>query len=178
MNIFYLDSNPKICAQMHCDVHCNKMVGEYCQILSTAHRILDGKEAIKTDNKGRESLVWQLPNDLDEILLPVSEPSQPINEWVRQSIGNYEWACSLLVETCNEFEIRNGKTHILVREGLVGALKAIPKNIPNGAFTEPPQAISDKFKIEGETIKAYRNFYKSKGEKLLKWRKTKAPDWI
>ena len=163
---------------MHCDVHCNKMISEYCQILSTAHRILDGQERVKTDNKGRESLVWELPNELDEILMQVSEPNQPINEWARQNIANYQWAFSLLNEICNEFKIRNGKTHILVREGLVGALENPPQNILNGDFTEPPQAISDKYKIEGDTITAYRNFYKSKGEKLLKWRKTKAPDWI
>jgi len=163
---------------MHCDVHCNKMVGEYCQILSTTHRIIDGQERVKTDNKGRETLIWELPDELDEILMQVSEPNQPINEWVRQSIGNYQWAFSLLNEICNEFEIRNGKTHILVREGLVGALANPPKNIPMGDFSEPPQAISDKYKIEGDTITAYRNFYKSKGEKLLKWRKTKAPDWL
>lgn len=154
------------------------MIGEYCQILSTAHRILDGQERVKTDNKGRETLVWELPNELDEILMQVSEPNQPINQWVRQSIANYQWAFLLLNEICNEFEIRNGKTHILVREGLVGALANPPQNIPNGDFTEPPQTISDKYKIEGDTITAYRNFYKSKGEKLLKWRKTKAPDWV
>ncbi|MBN8648855.1 MAG: hypothetical protein J0L55_12945 [Caulobacterales bacterium] len=154
------------------------MVGEYCQILSTTHRIIDGQERVKTDNKGRETLIWELPDELDEILMQVSEPNQPINEWVRQSIGNYQWAFSLLNEICNEFEIRNGKTHILVREGLVGALANPPKNIPMGDFSEPPQAISDKYKIEGDTITAYRNFYKSKGEKLLKWRKTKAPDWL
>jgi len=154
------------------------MVGEYCQILSTTHRIIDGQERVKTDNKGRETLIWELPDELDEILMQVSEPNQPINEWVRQSIGNYQWAFSLLNEICNEFEIRNGKTHILVREGLVGALANPPKNISMGDFSEPPQAISDKYKIEGDTITAYRNFYKSKGEKLLKWRKTKAPDWL
>ena len=41
MNIFYLDKNPKIAAQMHCDKHVVKMVLEYAQILSTAHRVID-----------------------------------------------------------------------------------------------------------------------------------------
>jgi hypothetical protein len=42
MNIFYLDRNPKKAAHMHCDKHVVKMVLEYAQILSTAHRVIDG----------------------------------------------------------------------------------------------------------------------------------------
>jgi len=26
MNIFYLDEDPKLCAQYHCDKHCVKMI--------------------------------------------------------------------------------------------------------------------------------------------------------
>ena len=44
MNIFYLDSNPKKCAEMHHDKHCSKMLVEYAQLMSTAHRVLDGTE--------------------------------------------------------------------------------------------------------------------------------------
>ena len=44
MNIFFLHQNPKIAAQMHCDKHVVKMVLEYAQILSTAHRVIDGDE--------------------------------------------------------------------------------------------------------------------------------------
>ena len=42
MNIFYLDKNPKICAMYHNDKHVVKMILEYAQLLSTAHRVLDG----------------------------------------------------------------------------------------------------------------------------------------
>ena len=43
MNIFYLNYNPKTCAQMHNDSHCSKMIIEYAQLMSTAHRYLDGE---------------------------------------------------------------------------------------------------------------------------------------
>ena len=43
MNIFYLDKNPWVNAEMHCDKHVCKMIVEYAQLLSTAHRVLDGK---------------------------------------------------------------------------------------------------------------------------------------
>ena len=44
MNIFYLDEDPRICAEMHCDKHCVKMILETAQLLCTAHRVLDGDE--------------------------------------------------------------------------------------------------------------------------------------
>ena len=38
MNIFYLHNNPKVCAEQHVDKHVVKMIVEYAQLLSTAHR--------------------------------------------------------------------------------------------------------------------------------------------
>ena len=42
MNIFALDTDPVIAAQSHCDKHVVKMIIEYAQLMSTAHRVLDG----------------------------------------------------------------------------------------------------------------------------------------
>ena len=47
MNIFYLDTSPKTCAEMHCDKHVVKMIIEYAQLMSTAHRLLDGVQDIE-----------------------------------------------------------------------------------------------------------------------------------
>ena len=44
MNIFYLDRDPKIAAQLACDKHVVKMILESAQMLCTAHRVLDGDE--------------------------------------------------------------------------------------------------------------------------------------
>jgi len=43
MNIFALDINPYTAASYHCDKHVVKMIVEYAQLLSTAHRVLDGQ---------------------------------------------------------------------------------------------------------------------------------------
>ena len=53
MNIFYLDHDPKICAEMHLDKHSSKMMVEYAQLMSTAHRVLDGKEVIRLNKANR-----------------------------------------------------------------------------------------------------------------------------
>ena len=44
MNIFYLDKNFQVNAKLHCDKHVVKMIVEYAQLLSTAHRVLDGEQ--------------------------------------------------------------------------------------------------------------------------------------
>ena len=43
MNIFYLHEDPIQNAKWHVDKHVVKMVTEYAQLLSTAHRVLDGE---------------------------------------------------------------------------------------------------------------------------------------
>ena len=53
MNIFYLHEDPQVSAKMHCDKHVVKMIIEYAQMLSTAHRMLDGKVVKKPSVSGK-----------------------------------------------------------------------------------------------------------------------------
>ena len=46
MNVFFLDYSTEKCAEYHNDKHCVKMILEYAQLLSTAHRVLDGDDSI------------------------------------------------------------------------------------------------------------------------------------
>ena len=45
MNIFCLDEDPIKAVQMMCDKHIVKMILESAQLMSTAHRELDGDNA-------------------------------------------------------------------------------------------------------------------------------------
>ena len=62
MNIFFLDEDEKKCAQMHVDRHVCKMVIEYAQLLSTAHRVLDGQEYRRLSANNRSIKAWRLPD--------------------------------------------------------------------------------------------------------------------
>lgn len=46
MNIFVLDQDPAAAAGMHCDKHVVKMILEYAQLLSAAHRLHDGRKEL------------------------------------------------------------------------------------------------------------------------------------
>ena len=62
MNVFYLDPNPVKCARMHVDKHVVKMIVEYAQLLSTAHRVLDGTETIEKTKNGRKIKRYRFTN--------------------------------------------------------------------------------------------------------------------
>ncbi len=69
MNIFYLDRDPRICAEMHLDKHCVKMIIEYAQLMSTAHRVLDGTEYYDKTANGRRIKRWRLEDEREARLL-------------------------------------------------------------------------------------------------------------
>ena len=80
MNIFYLDREPKTCAEMHCDKHVVKMIIEYAQLLSTAHRLLDGTQDVEKryvhgslPARWRHIKVWKHPSEyMDKGLMRAS----------------------------------------------------------------------------------------------------------
>ena len=47
VNLFYLDKNPKKCAQFYCDKHVVKISVEIAQILSQIHHIFGETEPTK-----------------------------------------------------------------------------------------------------------------------------------
>ena len=55
MNIFYLHEDPIQNIKWHVDKHVVKMATEYAQLLSTAHRYLDGDMYIDKTANGRIS---------------------------------------------------------------------------------------------------------------------------
>jgi hypothetical protein len=50
---------------MHLDKHVVKMIIEYAQLMSTAHRFLDGEEYIDLTANGRRIKRWRMNDDLE-----------------------------------------------------------------------------------------------------------------
>ena len=163
MNIFYLHEDPKICAKYHNDSHCVKMILEYAQLMSTAHRELD------VISKG--SL-------MDTTLYKATHKNHPSAVWVRESRANYEFLHKLFSALCIEYTRRYGKIHKTDRT-LRKLLYWPPRHISDGEFTQPPQAMPNDVKHE-DSITAYRNYYKVHKEHLAKWTERPRPifmDW-
>jgi len=171
MNIFYLDNDTRVCAEMHNDKHLVKMILEYAQLLSTAHRILDGTEYTRLSKTGRKQTAYGLPDDLEPILYSATHINHPSAVWCRQSAANYMWLAELLEQLCGEYTYRYGKVHKVERDGLMQTLKNnIPKNIENKPFTEPTPAMPDDCKVPGSSLASYRNYYINNKTHLASWK--------
>ncbi len=179
MNIFYLDHDPRTCAEMHVDKHCVKMILEYAQLLSTAHRVLDGQLMVGVSDAGRKYASWILFDQRQDILYKSTHINHPSAIWVRQSTQHYLWLTELLNWLCSEYTHRYAKIHKVERTGLLTLFKsASPKNILMAPFTEPPPAMPDHYKIAGDAIQSYKNYYLGDKTRLFSWKKRERPSWI
>jgi len=168
MNIFYLHNDPKVCAEMHNDKHCIKMILEYAQLLSTAHRVLDGVELEGISASGRKRKFWTLGDSRDYTLYKATHINHPSAIWVRKSYENYEWLYTMFIELMKEYTYRYGKNHAC--EKLIESLYTPPTHIPKSiGFTEPTPAMPDDVKVAGDSIKSYRNYYINNKTHLASW---------
>ena len=177
MNIFYLSNYVDECAKMHVDSHASKMIIEYAQLMSTAHRVLDGEEYYGKTANGRKIKRWKLNSNLEQVLYKASHVNHPSGIWVRQSRANYEYLYELWTHLNDEFMYRYNKDvpHESYRK-LHEALALPPMNIPEGEFTQPIPAMPDDVKHEC-SVMAYRNYYIKYKQHLAKWTKRGAPNW-
>lgn len=176
MNIFYLDQNPLVCAQQHCDKHVVKMILEYAQLLCTAHRMLDGDEWTDRNKAGHRIKRWKHPDaSMDNTLYKATHVNHPSNVWARTNYGNYVWLLSLYNALCTEYTHRYGKVHA-TQTKLRGIVDRVPDNIPSGSFTQPTQAMPDQYR-NVDSIKAYRNYYVNEKAGFCVWTKRDAPEW-
>ena len=113
MNIFYLNRDPIECALQHCDKHVVKMIIEYAQLMSTAHRVLDGELFFDKAKNGRKLRRFRLPDDRDSILMLSVHENHPSNIWLRKADANYKWLWKMWYNLNKEYTYRrNGTQHL------------------------------------------------------------------
>jgi hypothetical protein len=158
MNIFYLDKRTYNCAKDHCDKHVVKMILEYAQLLSTAHRIMDGDE-------GKDGMY------------KATHKNHPSAVWVRRNRCHYRYVYNLLRYLCGEYTIRYGKTHKTAQ--LLPLLLNCPKALETELwdFWEPPQCMPDDYKSD-DTVKAYRKYYQTDKAYMAVWKYSPTPSWF
>ena len=125
MNIFYLDKDPIIAAQMSCDKHVVKMILESAQMLCSTHRVLDGDEI--ADSKG---------------MYKMAHKNHPSTIWTRSSVQNYIWLWRHMTALMREYTHRYGKVHATETK-LAKIFKNPPKNLPEGPQQEFAVAIAE-----------------------------------
>jgi hypothetical protein len=181
------------------------MIIEYAQLLSTAHRLRDGRFEVHQGPNTKPKKFWLLGNErvvekefIDEfvdeeaqevvtistpklvienpVCYSLSHQNHPCAVWCRESDSNYRWLYALFQETAVEYTHRYGRIHKTVAD--IGSfLMSPPKNIPAGDRTPFALAMGDEFKDE-DAVQAYRNYYLGPKAAFARWTNRATPDWF
>jgi len=180
MNLFILDQNPDTAARLQCDKHVVKMIVESAQMLSTAHRMLDGIELIKPSVSGKTNVKhWRLTGKKEEMLYKAVHTGHPCTVWTMESSTNYGWHLVHFVALCDEYTYRYGKVH--KTSELIPYLMELPRNIKEGPLTPFKLAMKSnpECMFPDDPVKSYRMFYQTKQDRFkMAWTKREIPEWF
>lgn len=153
MNIFVLDNEIELCAQYHCDQHVVKMILESVQMLCTA-----------LNKKGH--------------LTPYKSThvKHPCVLWVEQSYSNFMWLTELTRELNKEYRYRFKKDKDHKSMSVLSVIEGI--QFEDVGLTEFAQAMPEQYKIKGDAVSAYRQFYRAEKMGFAKWSKRPMPMWL
>lgn len=132
MNIFVLDTNPILAAQMQCDKHVVKMVLETAQILST----INGGPYKPTHH------------------------GHPCVKWAAANQTNFNWLCRHGVALCKEYSMRYARRHMCqnVIEQIAYGFSADDLPVGISEFVQcMPESLRGK-----DPVEAYRKYYHTK----------------
>lgn len=153
MNIFVLDLDIQRCARYHCDQHVVKMILESVQILCTAMN----KSGSRTPYKS-------------------THINHPCVHWVERSTTNFEWLKTLALCLNDEFRYRFGRQD---DHKSIAVLNALPAPVGTVAgLTEFAQAMPIQYKVQGDAVQAYRNFYRYEKSTFARWTRRRRPRWM
>ena len=154
MNIFFLDEDPKLCAEYHCDKHVVKMILESAQIMSTvvrAHNIDAGYKA--------------------------THHNHPCTLWAGDNRANYMWLYQLAGRLNDEYKFRFGRN---VNHKSWDVIQSLPDPtfLPPrySTITRPAMAMPIQYRDNDDPVKAYRNYYFYEKYDICHWQ-CGAPDW-
>jgi hypothetical protein len=136
MNIFYLHKDPYKAASYMYDKHKVKMILESAQMLCTAHRYY-----------GNEDVPYK-----------TAHLNHPSSIWCRLNKNSYRWLYNHMLALGEEYTARYGRKHLTITK-CKEPLGHYPPGIPEGKFIQPPQCMPDEYKVEGDSLSAYWNYY-------------------
>lgn len=177
VNIFYLSTDAKQAAQWMVDKHVVKMVLETAQLLSTAHRMLDGRMVSGKTKTGRNAKRFVLDDGRDQLIYQATHMNHPSAVWTRTSVENYLWLVEHFYALNEEYSHRyGGKVHKCF--DLAYSLQSPPQNLRDYDMTPMPCAMDKQYIVSDDPVTNYRNYYKVGKAALHKWTNRQAPEWI
>lgn len=153
------------------------MIIEYCQLMSTAHRVLDGTEYTDLTANGRRIKRWRMDDStMEQTLYKASHMNHPSAIWCRANKSNYSWLYHMWLHLLDEYNYRYGKRHSC--EKLMSSLYLDPKNIPDGEFFAPTPAMPADSKVlaknpvpgrKYDSLLSYHKYYVLHKKSFASW---------
>ena len=183
MNIFVLDLDKAKCARYMVDRHLNKMPSEHSQMLSTAYRVMKfvgyrphpikGAEyKFLTDKEGDAQQEMYL-NGIR--IYKSAYINHPCNVWVRSSLRNFLWLCSLNQYIDRERAYR--RFNVPGNSTLVSNELERVIDMPDIGLTRFAEAMPDYCRTPF-VVNSYRTYYVNEKLHLHTWKYRSIPHWI
>jgi len=155
MNIFYLDQDPTLAAQMQCDKHVVKMCLETAQILCTVRARYGLEAPYKPTHKNHPAVLW-----------------------AGDTVENYVWTLTHFKGLLSEYQFRYKRQH---KSGTV-CLQIVsnpPEGINHGKLTTPARCMDGESRaISTNPVECYRHYYKTQKSNILQYSIRPAPSWL
>ncbi len=153
MNIFILDNDIGKCARAHCDKHVMKMILESAQILCTAANIRGFETPYRPTHRRHPCVLW-----------------------AAESLANFRWLVRLGLALEKEYRYRWGEERSHRSGEVIHEMAGI--KFEDIGPTEFAQAVPEWFRIQGDAVSAYRNYYIEEKSSFAKWTRRHPPKWF
>ena len=173
MNVFIFDSDHKKRAEMHCQQHLPKLILEQVQLMSAAHRMIDGKVVEGVSPNGRKRKEYKLSDPkMNEVVYAASHTGHPCTLYTKETVDNYIWIWEHTKALADEYTYRTGKVHKSWID-LGQVLSNPPRGLTATGLTEPPQCMPEQYKEAGDAVQGYRNYFNAEKQIL----QNRPADW-
>jgi len=153
MNIFILDKDIQKCVEYHADQHVVKMILESTQMLCTVLK----ENGITAPYKS-------------------THIKHPCTLWAGRSLSNWIWLRDFTLKLNEEFKFRFYHKDNHKSADVANQLKN--PSIPDLGLTEFAQAMPEEYRVPGNAVQAYRNFYFAEKSGFATWTKRPVPQWF
>jgi hypothetical protein len=164
MNLFILDQDPFISATFHIDRHVVKMPTETAQMISFVYH---------------DQELWNKPIPDFVMKFSKSHYKHPCSVWIRESLSNFLYACTLGLALYQEYQYRynNPEKHKRAFEIMKFGLTN-PPNLPDKGLTKFALAMDETYKLCDNPIENYREYYRKGKQHLHSWKNRPKPIWL
>ena len=153
MNIFVLDLNIEKCARYHCDQHVVKMILESAQIACTALNVRGFTTPYKS-----------------------THVKHPCVLWAGASFANLQWLKKLARALNREYRYRYRSVRDHRSLAVIDRIEGM--TFASIGLTDFPQAMPERYRVPGDPVAAYRNYYAGEKLRFARWTRRRKPAWI